>query len=150
MMSRFLVIVVVVGVISIGMARASDVALSPGRYDVNVRLELPNLSDMGADRTDTICVTISDGKTRGLTVLSANNPLSHCPASNVRINGKALQFDIVCPGTNAAIGSAKYVLLQDRFEGSIAMKMGGKNMTMTEYQTGHRTGECEQSPVPPS
>jgi hypothetical protein len=33
----------------------------------------------------------------------------------------------------------------DRFEGIFDMKMGGKNMTMTERQTGLRVGPCANS-----
>lgn len=51
-------------------------------------------------------------------------------------------FDIVCPGRNAASGSAIYRLAAESFEGRISMKMGGKNMTMFERQVGRRIGDC--------
>jgi hypothetical protein len=34
------------------------------------------------------------------------------------------------------------------FEGRIAMVMGGKNMTMSEVQTGRRVGSCDPSAPP--
>jgi hypothetical protein len=34
------------------------------------------------------------------------------------------------------------------FEGRIAMVMGGKNMTMTEVQSGRRVGGCDLSSPP--
>ena len=80
--------------------------------------------------------------THGLTALSENNPLAHCPVVNVRQEGAALSFDIVCPGGNAAVATAKYHLTEQTFDGRISMKLGGKNMTMTETQSGHRTGAC--------
>lgn len=121
-----------------------DVALmQTGSYEVQISLELPHVEDTGAKKTSMICVTGPENKdNRGLLVLSENNPLGHCPASNFHQEGDTLTFDIACPGGNAAIASAKYVLGARSFQGRISMKMGGKNMTMTETQTGRRVGDC--------
>ncbi len=136
----------VIGLISYAPARAGDIALEQGAYEVAVRLELPHVEDADAQKVATICIDKADpGGTFGLAVLSENNPLAHCPASNIHHEGDTLTFDIKCPGGNAAIASAKYTLLGQRFEARIAMKMGGKNMTMTEVQSGHRAGACPAS-----
>jgi len=97
---------------------------------------------MGAIKVTHICVTGAGSGTHGLAVLSGNNPLGRCPASNIREEGSSLTFDVVCPGVNAATGSARYTFRAQGFDGAIAMKMGGKNMTMTERQSGRRTGYC--------
>src|SRR5262245_24156861 len=127
-----------------GSGNAGDaMTLAPGLYEVRVRLDLPNLEGAAAARLATLCVPADDrAGNHGLVVLSENNPLAHCPVANVRQQGSALTFDIVCPGGNAAIASASYLLAGETFEGRIAIKLGGKNMTMTETQTGRRTGQC--------
>ena len=127
-----------------GEGRADDLPLlQAGSYEVQVSLELPHVEDTGAKKTANICVTRPErSDNRGLVVLSENNPLGHCPASNFHQEGDTLTFDIACPGGNAAIASAKYVLGARSFQGRISMKMGGKNMTMTETQTGRRVGDC--------
>lgn len=131
------------------LADASD-PLQSGEYSVEVRLELPHLEDLNMSKTAMICVTPPDqGGSRGLAVLSDNNPLSRCPVSNVRQSGNALTFDIVCEGRNQASAAAAYVLATDSFRGRIAMRMGGKNMTMSEAQVGHRVGACPAA-APPS
>ncbi len=38
------------------------------------------------------------------------------------------------------MGSAVFRLDHDSYRGRIVMKMGGKNMTMTEHQMGRRMG----------
>lgn len=120
--------------------------LRPGLYEASVRLELPFLDSAAAEKSATICVTSSTGNTtQGSRVLSENNPLAHCPASNVRRVGNVVTFDIVCAGANSARASATYTLQGEHFNARIAMKMGGKNMTMTESQDGHRIGDCEAS-----
>ena len=115
--------------------------LEPGAYDIAVRLELPHVEDSGATRTTTLCIA-RDRPALGLKVLSANNPLANCPASSIVATDAELTFEIACPGGNAAVASARYKLNGDRFQGRISMKMGGKNMTMTETQAGRRTGLC--------
>ena len=88
-----------------GAGFCADVpVLEPGEYEVSVRLELPHLEDMAAIKLARICMTGGEGGTHGLVVLSDNNPLAHCPASNIHEDGGILSFDIVCPGGNAAPG----------------------------------------------
>jgi hypothetical protein len=129
---------------------AGPPAAEPGEYEVSVRLELPHLEDMATTKLARICVTGGEGGTHGLAVLGGNNPLARCPASNIHEDGGVLTFDIVCPGGNAATGSAKYTLRAQGFDGAIAMKMGGKNMTMTERQLGRRIGSCDPVKLAPS
>jgi Protein of unknown function (DUF3617) len=144
MWRRALLIAVAVSMTPTTPAGAAEpAALQDGRYDVNVQLELPNVEAMGASRVATICVTSEvPGGHYGLAAMSENNPLAKCPVSNVRQDGGILTFDIICPGGNAAVASARYILTPQRFEGRISMKMGGKNMTMTETQSGRRAGDC--------
>jgi hypothetical protein len=132
-------------------AAQSEALLQDGAYEVQVRLELPNVLSRGADSTTTICLPYADGGNGApLPVLSSNNPLAKCPASNVERDGATLSFDILCEGRGAAWAHAVYRLMPDAFEGRIAMVMGGKNMTMTEVQTGRRVGTCEPPGSPPS
>lgn len=120
------------------------VSLQPGAYEVTMKLELPHVEDMGVQKTETVCIT--DGGTHGIVVLSENNPLVRCPASNIKQADGELTFDLVCEGHNQAMAWAKFQVWADRFSGAFDMKMGGKNMTMTERQAGHRIGACKDSP----
>jgi hypothetical protein len=131
-----------IGVVDAGQPQT---ALMNGSYEVEVRLELPHLEDWAVKKRATICISDADSR-RGLAVLSGNNPLAKCPASNVRQDGDTLTFDIICEGRNAARASAEFLLASERFRGRIAMVMGGKNMTMTETQVGRRTGTCPANP----
>jgi hypothetical protein len=117
--------------------------LRPGQYRVTVRIEMPHIEDTGAaTKVDSICVPEGGIGRHGLPALSDLNPLRKCPASNVLQKAGTLSFNIVCPGNDAAVGSARYTMQTDRFDGAIAVKMGGKNMTMIERQTGRRVGNC--------
>lgn len=109
-----------------------------------MRLELPHVEDMGTKRTAKVCIT--ESPVHGIGVLSENNPLARCPTLNVKQAGNELMFDLVCEGHNQAIAHAKFRLWPDRFDGTFDIKMGGKNMTMTERQTGRRIGSCNEKP----
>lgn len=126
-------------------AAADGAGPRPGAYEVSYRLELPHIES----RDETVTrVCIGDAAQTGLPVLSGNNPLAHCPVTNVRRDGTELLFDIACPGGNAAKAQALFDLRADGFEGRIAMNMGGKNMTMTEVQRGRRVADCDANGKP--
>ena len=122
-------------------AAAAGPALEPGTYKVSADLLLPNIEDMNVVRTETLCLT-GEGA-HGIKVMSENNPLARCPISNVRESGDTMTFDITCEGHNQAKATALYTLMGTSFRGRIDMTMGGKNMTMTEAQEGHRIGACK-------
>lgn len=147
-MMRFLPalpVVLCAAVAQLGSALCDELkpTLEPGAYEIRASLELPNIDDLGVDTKRTLCLVADGGAGKhGFAVLSDNNPLAHCPMVNIRESGDALTFDIRCSGSNLAKASASYLLMGDRFRGRIAMTMGGKNMTMTEVQEGHRVGAC--------
>ena len=134
-----------------GVAHAGQegALLQAGAYEVEVRLELPNVVNWAATKTTTICIPYVAGPSAApLPVLSDNNPLAQCPARNVERTGATLRFEIVCAGRNAARARAVYTLMPQEFKGRIAMVMGGKNMTMTEEQRGRRLGSCDPARPP--
>lgn len=128
-----------------GLAHAGETnaLLRAGAYEVDVRLEIPNVINWSAAKTATICIPAAERANEPpLPVLSDNNPFADCPARNVRREGRSLTFEIVCDGLNMARARAAFTLAESRFDGRIAMVMGGKNMTMTEAQSGRRIGGC--------
>lgn len=124
---------------------SESLRIIPGAYEVDVRLELPFVEAAGAAKSAVVCLTegASDG-THGLVVLSENNPLGACATSNAVEGAETISFRIACPGVNAAQADAAFTFAGDTFEGRIKMKMGGKNMTMSEWQRGRRIGDCER------
>ena len=113
-----------------------------GSYELTARLELPHLERWSVDKTTVVCLSSSRRSKIPIPVLSANNPYAKCAASNLVIDGRKLEYDIVCPERGAAKGHAVYMFSAGTFSGRVAMVMGAKNMTMTEIQHAHRIGEC--------
>ena len=130
-------------------ALAEPALLRSGAYEVEVQLELPHLEDMTQKKVVQVCLTAEPGpNNHGIAVLRDNNPLAKCPVSNLREDGDRLNFEIACDGKNAARAVARYRLLPERFDGRIVMQMGGKNMTMSEVQSGRRIGDCATGKTP--
>lgn len=127
-----------------GALANQDSNLQSGEYEVQMRLELPHVEDMNVQRAAKVCIT--ETGTHGIVVLSENNPLVRCPAENIKESAGELTFDLICEGHNQAVASAKFRLHRERFDGAFNMKMGGKNMTMTERQSGKRVGDCANQP----
>lgn len=75
-------------------------------------------------------------------MLIDNIQLEQCPIKNVVKNDRTVSFEIVCDGVDAGHAWASYALESDRFEGRYSIRLGGKNMTMREAQSGRRIGEC--------
>lgn len=114
-----------------------------GLYEVSVMLDMGQLEDLNARKTARVCVKSgATGGVHGFFLLTDNIQLAHCPVKNVIEDDKKLTFDIVCDGIDAGRASATYTLEPDAFEGRYTMRMGGKNMTMRETQSGHRIGDC--------
>jgi hypothetical protein len=119
-------------------------SLSGGLYEVTSRLELPHLERWAIDKKTRICLfSHEENDAIPLPVLSDNNPFAKCSAANLTTDNGMFQYDIVCPGRDAAKAHAIYEIGPDRFAGRIAMVMGAKNMTMTEVQHAKRVGGCQ-------
>jgi hypothetical protein len=127
-----------------GIARAGEPPGLPrsGTYEVQAKLLLPHLGAAVTGTTTMVCLPRAPAGEPPFPILSPNNPFADCPARNLESSAGRLQYDIVCQGRGSAVAHADYALRADGFEGRVAMTMGGKNMTMTELQSGRRVGDC--------
>jgi hypothetical protein len=120
-----------------------EASLPGGSYAITTRLELPHLERWAIDKTTTICLSgHAAGGQLPIPILSENHPYAACAAANLLIEHGRLEYDVLCPGRDAAKAHATYVLGADHFAGRVAMVLGGKNMTMTEVQRAQRVGDC--------
>lgn len=122
----------------------ADSSIKDGLYEVSVMLDMGATEDLNARKTVEVCVrSDAAGGAHGLFLLTNNIQLASCPIRNVSETVQSLNFDIICDGIDAGRASAIYTFENDSFEGHIAMRMGGKNMTMRETQSGRRIGDCK-------
>ena len=103
---------------AVAQAAQSEALLQDGAYEVQVRLELPNMLSRAADRTTTICLPYADGGNGApFPVLSSNNPLAKCPASNVERDGRHAQLRHLLRGPRRRQGAAVTASCRTRSRG---------------------------------
>ena len=60
-----------------------------------------------------------------------------------------LHFDLHCANPQAASGSAVFEVGSAEVSALLELKMGGKNMTLSQRLHGPRVGPCPESPAAP-
>ncbi len=121
---------------------AAEPLLTPGLYRVEVRIALPNVQDIAAPLVLTRCVTPADLQSGRAFFVLSDNPLKNCALLDYQVTADAATYRIACPGPNMGSAAGVFDLAPNAYRGSIKMNMGGKNMTMSEMQTGKRIGDC--------
>ena len=116
-----------------------------GLYAITFRLELPHLERWAIEQTKNTCLSEREGSGKlPIPILSANHPFEMCTAANLTAGPARLEYEVVCPGRDAAGAHATYAFGPDGITGRVAMVMGAKNMTMTEVQHAKRVAGCDK------
>ncbi len=121
---------------------AAESTLVPGLYETEVRISLPNVQDVAPPLLIRRCVTAGDIASGRAFFLLSDNPLKQCNLEDVEAASSLVTYRIECPGPNRGSALAQFQLGDTTFRGTIRMNMGGKNMTMSESQSGRRLGQC--------
>jgi hypothetical protein len=121
---------------------AAEPVLTPGLYQVEVRIALPNVQDVAAPLVLTRCVTPPDLQSGRAFFVLSDNPLKNCALLDYQVTADTATYRIACPGPNMGSAVGAFGLTGTAYRGSIKMNMGGKNMTMSETQVGRRIGDC--------
>jgi hypothetical protein len=121
---------------------ASEPALRPGLYEVDVRISLPNVGEAAPPSLITRCITPDDVRSGGAFFILSDNPLRQCAVLDYQTTASTVVYRIECAGPNRGSAVASFDIKETTYRGTIKMNMGGKNMIMSEAQAGKRTGDC--------
>jgi hypothetical protein len=116
--------------------------LTPGLYQVEVRVALPNVQNSAAPFVVTHWVSRADLESGRAFFLLSDNPLRRCDLLDFEAAGEDATYRIACPGPNRGSALAAFKTAGTGYRGTIHMNLGGKNMTLTESQIGKRIGDC--------
>jgi hypothetical protein len=130
---------------SIGSHAAAPVAIPPGEYDLTTETLLPHLEEAlrYATTRGSQCLRTSDAT--ALFPLLRHQAFTGCALVRDGAAGDDLHFTLVCANPQAATGSAVFEVDGSRVSGVLAIKMGGKNMTLSQRLHGPRLGPCDES-----
>src|SRR5258706_14657539 len=84
---------------AIGTAFA-DLPLTPGLYEVEVRISLPNVQDVAAPLVLKRCITLEDLHSGRAFFILSDNPLNTCDLLDYEVTGDRATHRIACAGPN--------------------------------------------------
>ena len=128
----------------------SDIVIPAGEYELIANVVLPNLQDhlTGSETRQKRCLHQQPAsdlfpllKHPSFTGCTLKNGTSKKQANN---NIKNYNFQLICINNDAATGTASILVEQGQFSAQLNVKMGAKNMTMTQNLVAKKISGCEQ------
>lgn len=119
---------------------AAQNPMRPGRWEVSMQMEMPNMPvQMPAIKT-TQCITQAqiDGPDKALPK-GPDNP-NACKVSDYKVSGNTVTWKMACSGSQAMTGTGEMRFNGDAYDGVMKMTMEEREMTM-KY-SGKRLGDC--------
>lgn len=112
----------------------------PGLYEITYHMEMPHLERYALPGSASICI-------RGVPfpVFSGNGAFDGCEVKDRRSDAEGLHYTLACKGASGARAFALYKPEAGGFRARILVKLGAKNMTLTEVQVGRRVANCVES-----
>jgi hypothetical protein len=120
----------------------AQVPITPGEYDVTAVTALPHLEEALRYATTHKRECLREPDATRLFPLLLQPVFAGChlvPAARV---GDEMRFVLRCANPEAATGSAVFNVGQYKLSAVLELKMGGKNMTLSQKLTGTRVGPC--------
>ena len=138
MMRPVLVFVVLV----LASNAAAQNPMRPGRWEVTMQMEMPNMPMQMPAQKVTQCVTAEQIKDPGSALPQGPNNPNACKVSDHKTSGNTVTWKVACTGPEAMTGSGEMKFEGDTYVG--LMKMTTSRGEMTMKYSGKRLGECEK------
>jgi hypothetical protein len=113
-----------------------------GRYALRAEVSMPHLEEglRGQGQEEVRC--LADGAAQSLFPLMSHAALAGCSLAPAPRRDGALGYWLKCSQAGAATGTARVEVGDGRLAGTLDLKMGGKNMTLTQRVQATRIGPC--------
>ena len=121
---------------------ATPAAVPPGEYELTIETVLPHLEEALRYATTRARQCLREPDATGIFPLLRHQAFTGCdlvPGTEAR---DGLHFTLKCTNPEAASGSAVFALDGNRVSAVLDIKMGGKNMTLSQRLHGPRVGAC--------
>jgi hypothetical protein len=130
---------------SLSLGSAAPVAVASGEYDLTTQTVLPHLEEALRYATTRTRQCLQDPDATAMFPLLQHQAFTGCslvpgpPASAGRV------FTLRCLNPEAATGSAVFEVDAGNVAAVLEIKMGGKNMTLSQRVQGRRVGACAEA-----
>jgi hypothetical protein len=119
--------------------------LNPGTYELTVETLLPHLEEnlRYATTHQQYCLGTQEATT--LFPILRHLAFTGCVLSGGQSVEDRLEYSLECSNAEAASGTAHLSVSPTGVNGVLEIKMGGKNMTLSQRIIGPRLGACESA-----
>jgi hypothetical protein len=124
-------------------ASASPLVLNPGAYVITAETLLPHLEENLRYATTRNKRCLGTQEATSLFPILDHQAFAGCELVEVRAWRERSEFSLVCKNPEAATGTAHLVAGPNAIFGLLEIKMGAKNMTLSQRINGPRVGACE-------
>lgn len=115
--------------------------IQTGSYEIQTRTLLPHLEEMRRTiTTETACIRTK--QIRSLFPILKQPGMVDCRFSIVETTDRTQTYALQCPGKNGAKGTAVLKLNEGKISAELNAKLGGKNMTFSQFSNATLLGEC--------
>jgi hypothetical protein len=128
---------------SLAAAAAPPLAIPPGEYDLTTETVLPHLEEALRYATTRARQCLRAADATAVFPLLQHPAFSGCRlVPDAQAGDDGLHFTLQCANPQAASGTAVFAVDASRVSAVLALKMGGKNMTLSQRLHGPRLGAC--------
>lgn len=128
--------------LSLAAAVAAPVPVAPGEYDLTTQTVLPHLEEALRHATTRSRECVRQPDATRLFPLLLHPAFTGCHLASAPDSDDGLHFVLRCANPQAATGSAVFTVGADNVSAVLELKMGGKNMTLSQRLHGSRVGAC--------
>ncbi len=123
-------------------AFGAALGINPGNYDIRTETLLPHLEEnmRYATTRQRRCMDGQDAST--LFPILRHEALAGCVLTDGQIRGEQWEYLLRCSKPETATGSARLTVQAAAISGVVDIKLGGKNMTLSQRISGQRVGDC--------
>jgi len=123
-------------------APASTVSVAPGLYELTAQTVLPHLEENLRYATTRSSECLGTQEASALFPLLRHEAFAGCSLVHESSTETQAHFSLRCSNPQAATGAAHFALQPGGFQAVLYVKMGGKNMTLSQRLTAPRLGAC--------
>jgi hypothetical protein len=124
---------------------ATPVSVPPGEYDLTTQTLLPHLEEALRYATTRARQCLREPDATSIFPLLRHQAFAGCTLVPNAGTSDGLRFTLQCTNPEAASGSAAFEVGASYVSAVLELKMGGKNMTLSQRLYGPRVGPCPES-----
>lgn len=123
-------------------ALAATVSIEPGLYELTAQTVMPHLEESLRYATTRSRQCLGTQDAAALFPLLRHEAFAGCSLDHDSSSDGEARFTLRCKNPQAATGAAHFELQATGFQAVVHIKMGGKNMTLSQRLTAPRVGAC--------